>query len=151
MKETTLCYLEKDGQFLMLLRNKKKQDPNEGKWIGVGGKLEPGETPEQCVVREVQEETGLVLTSFESRGRILFLSDQWEDEIMYLFTASEFQGELTGECNEGDLKWIPFQEIPSLNLWEGDRLFLEKLIQNREPVYMTLRYQGENLVSWEET
>lgn len=151
MRETTLCYLEKDGAYLMLHRNKKEKDPNEGKWIGVGGKLEPGETPEECLVREVLEETGLTLRSYQKRGVILFLSDTWEDEVMHLYTSGDFAGEVIEDCDEGDLKWISLDKIPKLNLWEGDRVFLQELLEEKAEIYLTLRYQGEKLVSWERT
>lgn len=95
MRETTLCYIEKDGKYLMLYRNKKKNDASEGKWIGIGGKLEPGETADECILREVLEETGLTLTNLYKRGKVYFYSDMWEDEIMYLYTASRFRGKLT--------------------------------------------------------
>ena len=147
MKETTLCYIERDGKYLMLYRNKKPQDPNEGKWIGVGGKLEEGETPEQCLLREVREETGLELIKFRHRGKIFFLSDRWEDEVMYLYTATEFQGEILRDCSEGELRWIPFEEIPGLNLWEGDRVFLKELLAGKDDIQIELRYEGEKLVS----
>ena len=147
MKETTLCYIELDGKYLMLYRNKKPQDPNAGKWIGVGGKLEEGETPEQCLVREVREETGLELKKFRCRGKIFFRSDHWEDEIMYLYTATEFQGEILKDCSEGELRWIPFEEIPGLKLWEGDRIFLKELLAGRDDIQLELRYEGEKLVS----
>lgn len=148
MLETTLCYLEQDGKYLMLYRNKKKQDPNAGKWIGVGGKLEPGETPEMCLLREVREETGLELTAYEARGIIYFRSDVWEDEVMYLYTATGFQGTLTHDCSEGELRWIPFEEIMDLSLWEGDRIFLKALLENKRNIQMTLQYQGDKLMSF---
>ena len=147
MIETTLCYVEQDGKYLMLYRNKKKQDPNAGKWIGVGGKLEPGETPEACLLREVYEETGLTLTEYSYRGKLYFLPDTWEDEIMYLYVATGFQGELSADCREGELRWVPFEEIPSLNLWEGDRHFLKALLEGERFIEMELHYQGDKLVS----
>ena len=146
MIETTLCYIEQDGKYLMLHRIKKKQDPNEGKWIGVGGKLEPGETPEECLVREVWEETHLVLDEYEKRGEILFSAEGWEDEIMHLYTATGFHGELCEDCNEGELKWVSFQEIPSLSLWEGDRIFLADLLEGKTDIQMELYYQGDKLI-----
>ncbi len=148
MTETTLCYIERDGKYLMLYRNKKPRDPNAGKWIGVGGKLEEGETPEQCLVREVREETGLELLGYRYRGKIFFLSDQWEDEIMYLYTATEFAGEVSESCSEGELRWIPLEEISGLKLWEGDRIFLKELLAGKEDIQIELRYEGEKLVSW---
>lgn len=147
MKETTLCYLEQDGKYLMLYRNKKPQDPNAGKWIGVGGRLEEGETPQECLVREVREETGLKLEEYDYRGKVLFLSDCWEDEAMYLFTSDKFSGEVLENCDEGELRWIPFEEIFGLSLWEGDRIFLRELLAGRRDIDLTLRYEGEKLVS----
>lgn len=147
MRETTLCYIEKEHQYLMLYRNKKKQDPNAGKWIGVGGRLEPGETPEECVVREVFEETGLTLTEYEKRGEILFYSDRWENEIMHLYTATGFVGELAGECDEGELQWIPLEKLSELPLWEGDRVFLQELSKGARDFQIALYYRGDNLVT----
>ena len=152
MKETTLCYLEKDGCYLMLHRTKKKNDENEGKWVGVGGKLESGECPEECAAREIREETGLRANRLNLRSVITFLSDQWENEIMYLFTCDDFEGELR-ECDEGDLAWIPVEEVMALPAWAGDCIFLEK-IRDPEQGYFSLklRYEGEILreaVLWE--
>lgn len=106
MRMTTLCYIEKDGKYLMLHRVKKKNDINHDKWIGVGGHGEYGESPEECLLREVREETGLLLTSYRFRGLITFVSNQCEPEMMCLFTADAFEGELTDRCNEGDLEWV---------------------------------------------
>lgn len=145
MLDTTLCYIEKDNQYLMLLRNKKEKDFNKGKWIGVGGKFEKGESPEECLLREVKEETGYTLTSYKLRGIIEFISDQWEDEMMYLYTADAFEGELI-DCNEGDLKWIDKSEILNLNLWEGDKLFLKLLCEDAPEFRMRLVYEGNRLV-----
>lgn len=144
--ETTLCYIERDGAFLMLHRTKKKDDLNSGKWIGVGGKIEPDETPEECIRREVFEETGLKLLSVELRGRITFVQGDYE-EVMHLFTSDKFEGEVS-DCNEGELKWIPISEVFSLNLWEGDRYFLEKLIKKCGFFRLTLVYdeKGEKLI-----
>ena len=150
MKETTLCYLERDGKYLMLYRNKKKEDPNAGKWIGVGGKLEPGETPRQCVIREVREETGIAVQDVTYRGKIIFWLDPWEDEITYLYTATQFELPKDGAdfiCDEGELRWIPFEEIPDLSLWEGDRYFLKPLIEGKSEIDMELRYHGDELLS----
>lgn len=143
---TTLCYIEQDGKYLMLHRTKKKQDINGGKWIGVGGHLEEGESPEECLVREVREETGLTLTSYTFRGLITFISDRQETELMCLFTADGFAGE-PGACNEGELAWIPKTEVPSLPTWEGDAVFLEILLQD-DPHFFTLRlaYEGDKLI-----
>lgn len=142
---TTLCYIEKDNQYLMLHRTKKENDLNEGKWIGVGGKFEANETPEECLLREVKEETGLTLTAYRLRAVITFISDKWPTEYMYLFTADAFTGELT-DCNEGELKWVDKARIPELNTWEGDRIFLEKLLTNADFFTLKLRYEGATLV-----
>lgn len=131
----------------MLLRNKKKQDCNKGKWIGVGGKLESGETAEECIKREVLEETGLRLNSMHFHGVVEFRSDTDEDEDMYLFTSADFTGETDTdkiECNEGTLKWIPKQEVLQLHLWEGDKVFLKQLLAGAAAISLRLEYsQGE--------
>lgn len=145
MKETTLCYIEQNNRYLMLLRNKKKRDENKGKWIGVGGKFQEGESSDECLLREVREETGLTLTSYRLRGLITFVSDEWGTEIMHLYTAHDFEGELT-ECDEGELRWIPKDEVMSLNLWEGDREFLSLLSQDASYFEMRLTYRGEKLI-----
>ena len=142
---TTLCYIKKDNQYLMLHRTKKENDINEGKWIGVGGKFEENETPEGCMLREVQEETGLTLTDYRLRGVITFISNEWITEYMYLFDASGFEGELQ-ECDEGDLQWIPQEELLQLNLWEGDKIFLKKLLKDDRFFTLKVRYEGEELV-----
>ncbi len=144
--ETTLCYIEHNDAYLMLHRIKKKNDLNEGKWVGVGGHLEPGETPEMCVRREVLEETGLTLTSLRLRGTVDFISDRWVSEVMYLYTADSFTGSLT-DCNEGVLKWIPKEEIPSLPQWEGDQIFFGEIRKNRPFFHLRLVYHGDHLVS----
>lgn len=132
----------------MLHRVKKEHDPNEGKWIGVGGKLEAGETKEACLVREVKEETGLVLKSYAYRAKIYFYSDLYEDEVMYLYTATEYTGELI-ECDEGELAWIHKSEVMKLNLWEGDRIFLEKLLEDQKETFeLKLYYEGDKLVKY---
>ena len=144
MRLTSLCYVKKGDQTLMLHRVKKEKDANRGKWIGIGGHFEEGESPEDCVLREVREETGLVLTSYRFRGLVTFLSDQWETEYMHLFTADGFQGEV-GECDEGNLKWLTREEFQALPQWEGDRIFLE-LLEREEPFFsLKLRYEGEKL------
>lgn len=145
-KETTLCYIEKDNKYLMLHRIKKNKDPNKGKWIGVGGKLKKRESIEKCLLREVMEETGLVLTEYQYRAKIYFYSDIYDDEIMYLFTATKYSGELT-ECNEGELAWIDKSDVLNLNLWEGDKVFLQRLlIDDIQPFVLKLYYKGEKLV-----
>ena len=146
MKNTTLCYVEQEGKYLMLLRNKKKQDENAGKWIGVGGKFEEGESPQDCLLREVQEETGLHLTQYRFRGIVTFVSDRYETEYMHLFTAHGFEGELTA-CDEGELRWVEKDEVLSLPLWEGDREFLRLLREDAPFFSLKLVYQGDKLVS----
>ena len=146
-KLTTLCYIEQDDCYLMLLRNRKQNDLNEGKWIGVGGHFEDGESPEDCLLREAKEETGLTLLDYKLRGVVTFVSDVWESEYMYLFTASKFQGQLTS-CDEGELSWIPKEEIFDLNLWEGDYLFLNKMYNDNNYFEMELIYINDKLVSY---
>lgn len=146
MRKTTLCYIEKDGQYLMLYRNKKENDPNEGKWVGIGGGIEEGETPDQCLVREVKEETGLTLTEYKFRGLVHFISDIWEDEDMYLYSGYSYEGQLSSICDEGELKWIPIASVSDLKLWEGDICFLELMGAGAEGFELTLRYEGDRLV-----
>lgn len=145
MKLTTLCYIEKDDQYLMLHRIKKEQDENRDKWIGVGGKFEEGETPEECLTREVREETGLTLTRYRFRGIVTFVSDEWGTEYMHLFTADGYTGELH-TCSEGELVWVPKSEIENLNIWEGDKVFLRLLKETQDFFSLKLRYEGETLV-----
>ena len=144
MKLTTLCYIEKDDCYLMLHRTKKEKDENRDKWIGVGGKFEPGESPEDCLLREVKEETGLSLTTFWFRGIVTFVSDEWGTEYMHLFTADEYEGSIK-ECEEGELVWIPKNQIESLKLWEGDKVFLNLLQKEKRFFSLKLRYEGEKL------
>lgn len=147
---TTLCYIEKDGAYLMMHRIRKEKDLNEGKWIGIGGHFEEGESPEECLLREVREETGLRLTSYRFRGIVTFVSDEWGCEYMHLFTADAFEGELTKEqmenCSEGVLQWVPKEEVPNLSLWEGDRIFLKLLLEEQSFFSLRLQYKGDELV-----
>lgn len=145
MHNSTLCYIVKDGKVLMLHRVKKKNDINHDKWIGIGGKFEPEEAPEECVLREAKEETGLTLTSWRCRGVVTFLQEGGEGEYMYLFTADDFTGELI-ECDEGDLQWVSMEFLDALPTWEGDRIFLNLLWQDAPFFLLTLRYQGDRLV-----
>lgn len=145
MHNSTLCYIVKDGKVLMLHRVKKKNDINHDKWIGIGGKFEPEEAPEECILREAKEETGLTLTSWQCRGVVTFLQEGGEGEYMYLFTADDFTGELM-ECDEGDLQWVSLEFLDALPKWEGDRIFLDLLWQNAPFFLLTLRYQGDRLV-----
>lgn len=146
MKMTTLCYIEQEGKYLMLHRVKKHHDINAGKWIGVGGHVENGETPEECLLREVKEETGLVLTAYRLRGLVSFLSDVCEPELMCVFTADAFDGEMI-ECDEGELAWVEKSDVLALPTWEGDRVFLERLLSGDERFFsIKLRYEGDKLV-----
>lgn len=144
MRETTLCYIEKDGRYLMLHRIKKKNDANHDKWIGIGGGVEAGESIEQCLLRETKEETGLTLLSYRYRAIIDFRSDRWEDETMHLFTADRFEGEII-DCDEGALEWIAIDDLLSLPQWEGDRIFLNLLRQDAPFFHLQLQYCGEAL------
>ncbi len=145
MKLTTLCYIEKDGKYLMLHRTKKEHDVNHEKWIGVGGKFEPDEMPEECLLREVKEETGLTLTQYRFRGILTFIADGWESEYIHLYTATAFEGELT-ECDEGSLEWVPKERLFSLPIWEGDKIFLKLLQEDAGFFSLKLSYQGDALV-----
>ncbi|MBQ8599645.1 MAG: 8-oxo-dGTP diphosphatase [Oscillospiraceae bacterium] len=146
MKQTTLCYIEKDGCYLMLHRVKKENDENKDKWIGIGGKFEDKESPEDCVLREALEETGLTLTSYRYRGLVTFVSDRWPTEYMHLFHADGFHGTLK-VCDEGDLQWLPKEQLYSLPMWEGDRIFLDLLEQDVPFFSLKLVYEGEQLVN----
>ncbi|MCD8142434.1 MAG: 8-oxo-dGTP diphosphatase [Clostridiales bacterium] len=146
MKNTSLCYIEQDGKYLLLHRVKKAQDENQGKWIGVGGKFEPKESPEECVLREAREETGLTLTRYRLRGIVTFVSDRYETEYMYLFTADGFTGTLT-DTEEGVLQWVDKGAVLSLPHWEGDRLFLELLAKDAPFFSLKLEYQGDTLTA----
>ena len=141
---TTLCYPERDGKYLLLHRTKKENDENHDKWIGIGGKFEPGESPEDCLLREFREETGLTLTDWRFRGIVTFLSDVWPAEYMPLYTASGWTGELR-PCDEGELAWIDKHALYDLTLWEGDRIFLKLLEQDAPFFSLKLAYRGERL------
>ena len=141
---TTLCYIEKEDQYLMMHRIKKKDDGNHDKWIGIGGHFEFGESPEECLLREVQEETALTLISWRFRGLVTFVSGDWE-EYMCLYTADEYAGEMT-ECSEGQLVWVDKAQISSLNIWEGDKIFLQLLAQEHPFFSLKLIYEGDRLV-----
>ncbi len=144
MKNTTLCYLERDGCYLMLHRVKKEHDVNRDKWVGIGGKLEENESPEDCLRREVYEETGLTLTDYRYCGLVTFVSDRWEGEYMHLFHATGFTGDLK-ECDEGVLEWVPIPTVRTLPQWEGDRIFLDLMAQQVPFFSLKLRYRGEAL------
>ena len=145
MKQTTLCYIQRENEYLMLHRIRKKNDENHDKWIGIGGKLEDGESPEECLLREAKEETGLTLTRYAYRGVITFLSGDW-GETMHLFTATEFEGDII-DCDEGVLEWISREKLLGLPMWAGDRIFLNLIASDRTPFFsLKLVYDGETLV-----
>ena len=145
MINSTLCYLERGDEYLMLHRVKKEHDLNRDKWIGVGGKFEEGESPEDCILRETREETGLTLTEYCYRGLVTFVSNEAPTEYMHLFTATSWTG-TPGVCEEGELAWIRKEDLRKLPMWEGDRVFLD-LLESDAPFFsLKLRYEGEKLV-----
>ena len=164
MKKTTLCYIENNGFWLMLYRNRKPDDPNEGKWLGIGGKIKDGESADDCNKREVLEETGLILKSWTFHGVIKFRATTYEDEDMYLYSSRDFvpaderaaslfagRGEYElPECDEGELRWIARDELLNLPMWEGDRAFVEKILEGAGKISMTLQYVGESCTIIEE-
>ena len=141
---TTLCYVEKDDSYLMLHRVKKEKDVNKDKWIGIGGHFEQGESPEECLLREAREETGLTLTSWQFRGLVTFTQEGYGTEYMCLYTADGYEGSIK-ECSEGVLEWVPKSRISSLNLWEGDRIFLDLIKKNAPFFSLKLSYEGDHL------
>lgn len=146
MINTTLCYIQRDDEYLMLHRVKKENDINKDKWIGLGGKLEENESPDECLLREIYEESGLRLTSWQYRGIVTFVNTKCESEFMHLFTADGFEGEI-GPCDEGELEWIKKSELMRLTLWEGDKIFL-RLLDSGEPFFsLKLCYDGDELIS----
>ena len=147
MRNTTLCHIEKDGKYLMLHRTKKVNDLNHDKWVGIGGKFEDKESPEQCNRREVLEETGLSLLKSNYRGIVTFVSDKWETEFMHIFTSDLFEGELC-DCDEGTLEWVDKKELLSLPLWAGDKIFLCLIEYEKYPFFsLRLEYVGDTLIS----
>ncbi len=145
---STLCYIEKDDKYLMLHRTKKKKDINKNKWLGIGGKFEEGESPEECIIREVKEETGLILKNYQLRCIVTYVSTTWETEYMYVFTSNDFMGDII-ECNEGDLQWIDKKEVTKLNTWEGDKIFVEKLQKDSKFFTVKFEYDGEKLIRYD--
>ena len=147
MKNTTLCYVEKDGKYLMIHRVKKINDINKDKWVGIGGKFEERETPFDCIRREMLEETGLVPSKLNYRGLVTFISNEFGTEYMHLFHTDDFSGKLTEDCTEGNLEWVDKDKITELPLWEGDKIFLDLLRQDVPFFSLKLVYEGSKLVS----
>ena len=145
MRNTTLCHIEKDGCYLMLHRIKKENDLNRDKWVGIGGKFEDKESPEECNLREVYEETGLTLKGTEYRGIVTFVSDKWETEYMHIFYSDSFSGEVK-DCDEGVLEWVKKERLFSLPVWEGDKIFLRLLEENAPFFSLKLEYKGDTLL-----
>ena len=145
---SSLCYIEKDEKYLMLHRTKKKNDINKNKWIGIGGKFEADESPEECIVREVKEETGLTLNSYKLRGIITYISKTWETEYVCLFTSNDFSGKLI-ECDEGDLKWINKKDVLNLKTWEGDKIFIDKIQKDDKFFTIKFEYDEDKLVKYD--
>lgn len=144
MKNTTLCYIESKGRYLMLHRTKKEHDENKDKWIGIGGKLEEGESPEDAAIREAFEETGLELIKPQYRGIVTFVSEKWGTEYMHLFTCDNFSGKIKEDCDEGELLWIDKTELLSYNLWEGDKIFLNLIKDEGTPFFSLKLCYDEN-------
>lgn len=144
MKNTTLCYIEHDDCYLLLHRVKKENDLNKDKWVGIGGKFEENESPEECLFREVREETGLTLTDYRYCGIVTFVSDRWEGEYMHLYHARGFSGELT-DCDEGTLEWVNKAAFARLPQWEGDRIFLRLMEEDTAFFSLKLCYEGDRL------
>ena len=145
MIDSSLCYLLRGDEVLMMHRTRKKNDMNHDKWIAVGGRFKAGESPEECALREVREETGLTMVDPQYRGIVTFVNDLYETERMHLFTTETFTGEMT-DCDEGELVWLPKDELLTKKLWEGDKLFLRALDERSDFFTLKLRYEGETLV-----
>ena len=146
MRNTTLCHIEKDGKYLMLHRIKKKNDLNQDKWVGIGGKFEDKESPEECNKRETFEETGLILNAAKYCGIVTFVSDVWETEYMHIFYSNDFSGEVK-ECDEGKLEWVKISDIYNLPIWEGDKIFLKLIEQKVDFFSLKLEYKGDTLIN----
>ena len=147
MKNTSLCYIEKDGAYLMIHRIKKKNDENHDKWIGVGGKFEAGESPFDCARREIKEECGVSPKNLRYRGIVTFVSDEYGTEYMHLFTADGYEGEINYNCDEGVLEWVEKEKIPSLPIWEGDKIFFDLLDSEERFFSLKLEYKKDKLIN----
>ena len=144
MINSTLCYITRGDEVLLLHRVKKENDVNKDKWIGIGGKFEGDETPDECLLREAKEETGLTLERWRYRGLVTFVSDKWETEYMHLYTADKFSGTMK-ECDEGNLEWVPREQVEHLPIWEGDKIFLRLMDTDRPFFSLKLNYTGDVL------
>lgn len=147
MKNTSLCYIEKDGAYLMIHRVKKKNDENHDKWIGVGGKFEAGESPFDCARREIREECGVSPKGLRYRGIVTFVSDEYGTEYMHLFTADGYEGEIDYNCDEGVLEWVKKEKLPTLPIWEGDKIFFDLLDSEERFFSLKLEYKKEKLIN----
>ena len=147
MKNTTLCYIEKDGAYLMMHRTKKKDDINQDKWVGIGGKFENGETPFDCAKREIKEETGAIPVGLRYRGVVTFVSNEYGTEYMHLFTANGVEGQINYQCNEGELVWVDKDKISDLPIWEGDKIFFKLLDTESRFFSLKLEYNGDKLIN----
>lgn len=145
MRNTSLCYIERGSEYLMLHRVKKENDENHDKWIGIGGKFENGESPDECMLREMREETGLTALSWRARGIVTFVSDEWGTEYMHLFTCDRFSGSMK-DCDEGVLEWVDKSRLLSLPIWEGDKIFLRLLNEEAPFFLLKLCYKGDELI-----
>lgn len=145
MRNTSLCYIERGSEYLMLHRVKKENDENHDKWIGIGGKFENGESPDECMLREMREETGLTALSWRARGIVTFVSDEWGTEYMHLFTCDRFSGTVK-DCDEGVLEWVDKSRLLSLPIWEGDKIFLRLLDEEAPFFLLKLCYKGDKLI-----
>ena len=146
MKNTTLCYIERDDEYLMLHRTKKENDINKDKWLGIGGNFESGESPFECARREIKEETNLDAKKLNYRGIVTFVSNEYGTEYMHLFTSDGYEGEIDYDCDEGELTFVEFDKISTLPIWEGDKIFLKLLAERREFFSLKLEYQGDSLI-----
>lgn len=148
MLNTSLCYIEKDGAYLMIHRVKKKNDVNHDKWLGVGGKFEAGESPFDCARREIFEECGVEATDLKYRGIVTFVSDEYGTEYMHLFTATEYEGNIDFNCDEGNLEWVKKENVKNLPIWEGDKIFFDLLDKEDRFFSLKLCYTGDKLTDY---